>query len=133
MSAPPDSSARPVSPHLQVWRWHVTMATSIFHRATGVALYAGAVGLAAWLAAAAFAPDLFVQAQALLIGPLGQVALYGLAVSLCYHLANGVRHLVWDMGRGLDVKSADASGWFVLAFGFLAPLGFWLLAAAKGG
>jgi succinate dehydrogenase / fumarate reductase, cytochrome b subunit len=133
LSVPPKSNARPLSPHLQVWRWHITMASSIFHRATGAALYGGALGLAAWFGAAAFAPDLFAQVNALLFSPLGQVALYGLAASLCYHLANGVRHLIWDAGHGLEPKAANSSAWLVIGFGLLAPLGLWALALAKGG
>jgi succinate dehydrogenase / fumarate reductase cytochrome b subunit len=108
------------------------MASSIFHRASGVALYAGALGLAGWLYAAAFLPDAFPALQALLAGPLGQIGLYAIAAAFCYHLANGIRHLIWDLGHGLDPKSANASAWAVIAFGALAPAIFWILAAMKG-
>jgi succinate dehydrogenase / fumarate reductase cytochrome b subunit len=109
------------------------MASSIFHRASGVALYAGALGLALWLSAAAFAPEQFATLQGLLANPLGQLALYAMAAAFCYHLANGIRHLVWDLGHGLEPKAANASAWAVIAFGALAPAIFWVLAAMKGG
>ena len=106
---------RPMSPHLQVWRWHVTMATSILHRATGMALYAGALVVAGWLIALAAGPDAFDAYGALLASPLGYLVLFGLTFSLLYHLANGIRHLFWDTGRGLELKSVYAGGWAVLA------------------
>lgn len=133
MSVPPKSDARPLSPHLQVWRWHVTMASSILHRATGGALYAGAVGLAGWLFLAAYYPDLFAVAQGVLASPIGVLALFGIAVSLFYHLANGIRHLIWDMGHGLEPKAANASAWFVILAGLAGGVALTVLAFAKGG
>lgn len=109
------------------------MASSIFHRVSGGALYVGALGLGAWFAAAAFSPDLFAAFTGLLLSPVGQVALYGIAAAICYHLANGVRHLIWDLGHGLEPKSANSSAWFVMLFGALAPLALWALAWSKGG
>lgn len=133
MSVSPKPDSRPLSPHLQVWRWHVTMLSSILHRATGVALYVGTLALAKWLIALVFFPDWFPVINDLLLSPLGQLALYGMAASLCYHLANGVRHLIWDLGHGLAPGAASASAWMAIGFGLLAPIGLWALAAAKGG
>ncbi len=127
-TGPRGPDARPMSPHLQVWRWHVTMTTSILHRATGVALYGGAFVLAGWAMALAAGPDAYGDYMALLGSPLGKLALFGLTVALFYHLANGVRHLIWDSGRGLEVKTADASGWFVILFGLGAAIAVWALA-----
>ncbi len=121
-------STRPLSPHLQVWRWHVTMATSILHRASGVALYAGAIGLAIWLGALAAGPQAFAPVAEFLSSLLGQLALYGFTVAISYHFANGLRHLFWDAGAGLEPKTANASGWFVIAFALAAPIGIWALA-----
>jgi succinate dehydrogenase / fumarate reductase, cytochrome b subunit len=121
-------SARPLSPHLQVWRWHVTMATSILHRASGVALYGGAIGLTIWLGALAAGPQAFAPITAFLSSIFGLLALYGFSVAISYHLANGVRHLFWDAGKGFTPKAADASGWFVIAFALAAPIGIWALA-----
>lgn len=123
---------RPLSPHLQVWRWHVTMLTSILHRASGVALYGGALILAAWALSLASGPEAYVEYQALMSSLVGRLVLFGLTLGMAYHLANGIRHLVWDAGHGLDVKSANASGVFVLVFTVVASAAVWLLAAWMG-
>src|SRR5690242_20497798 len=123
---------RPMSPHLSVWRWHITMATSIAHRITGVALYVGALIAAAWAIALAKGPQAYGQFKALLGSPLGLLVMFGLTVSFFYHLANGVRHLVWDAGHGLDVKSANASAAFVFAFAAAASVAVWVIAAMIG-
>jgi succinate dehydrogenase / fumarate reductase cytochrome b subunit len=122
-----------MSPHLQVWRWHVTMATSILHRATGVALYGGTLILAGWVIALAAGPDAFAPYRAVLSSPLGELVLFGLTVCLFYHLANGVRHLFWDTGRGLDPKTADMTGWAAIAFGVVAAVLIWVIALLKVG
>lgn len=123
---------RPMSPHLQVWRWHITMATSIAHRATGVALYVGALIAAAWALALASGPEAYATFQGLLGSPLGLLVMFGLTVSFFFHLANGIRHLVWDTGHGLDIKSANASGVFVFAFTAVASVVIWVVAAMMG-
>jgi succinate dehydrogenase / fumarate reductase cytochrome b subunit len=124
--------ARPLSPHLQVWRWHITMATSILHRATGVALYVGALIAAAWAITLAQGPDAYGVFKHVMGSPLGKLVMLGLTVSFFYHLANGVRHLVWDTGHGLDVKSANASAVVVFAFTAAATIAVWAIAAMTG-
>jgi succinate dehydrogenase / fumarate reductase cytochrome b subunit len=119
---------RPMSPHLQVWRWHVTMATSILHRGTGIALYVGALILAGWAIALASGPDAFNAYRALLGSPLGLLVLFGLTVAFLYHLANGVRHLVWDAGKGFEPKTADMTGWAAIVFGVVAAVLIWIIA-----
>jgi succinate dehydrogenase / fumarate reductase cytochrome b subunit len=123
---------RPLSPHVQVWRWHITMATSILHRATGVALYVGALIAAAWAVALAQGPDAYATFKHVMGSPLGKLVMLGLTVSYFYHLANGVRHLVWDTGHGLDVKSANASAVVVFAFTAAATIAVWAIAAMTG-
>lgn len=120
---------RPIAPHLSVWRWHVTMATSILHRATGVALYGGAVLLAVWLIAAALGPLEYEPIGDILSTWFGQLAIYLLVGCLAYHLANGIRHLVFDGGNGLKPADADATAWFAILFGIAAPIGLWALLA----
>lgn len=122
----------PLSPHLQVWRWHVTMATSILHRATGVALYVAALIAAAWAISLAAGPEAYASFKALLGSPLGKIVMFGLTLSFFYHLANGVRHLVWDAGHGFDIKSANASSVLVLAFAAAASIAIWVIAAMTG-
>lgn len=129
-AARPDQ--RPISPHLTVWRWHVTMLSSILHRFSGVALYGAALGLALWLMAAAAGPEIFAPAHALLLSPLGQIALYLIVAAIAYHLANGIRHLVFDTGAGLEPSDADTSAWFAILFAFAAPIGLWALVTFGG-
>lgn len=123
---------RPTSPHLQVWRWHVTMLTSILHRATGVALYGGALILAGWAVALAAGDGPYSVYMGLLASPLGRIVLFGMTLSVFYHLANGVRHLVWDAGEGFDIKTADFSSVVVIAFAVAASLGIWVIAFLTG-
>ncbi len=123
---------RPLSPHLQVWRWHVTMWTSILHRASGMALYGGALIAAGWAIALGAGPDAYATYMGLLGSPLGRLVMFGLTAAVFYHLANGVRHLVWDFGAGLDVKTANFTGVAVIAFTVVATVAVWVIAALTG-
>jgi succinate dehydrogenase / fumarate reductase, cytochrome b subunit len=109
------SAARPLSPHLQIYRWQLTSVLSILHRAAGVALSGGAILLVWWLVAAASGPDAYENVAGFLGSWLGLLLLFGWSLSLFYHLCNGVRHLIWDTGHGFDLKSAYVSGWLVVA------------------
>ena len=130
--ASPGLPPRPLSPFTTVWRWHVTMFTSIAHRVTGVGLYLGALMAAGWAVALASGPEAYGQYMALLGSPLGKLVLFGMTVSLFYHLANGIRHLVWDTGHGFDLRSANFSAVFVIAFSITAAIGLWVIAAIDG-
>jgi succinate dehydrogenase / fumarate reductase cytochrome b subunit len=118
---------RPMSPFL-IWRWHITMATSILHRVTGAALYAGALLLVGWVVALAAGPAPYGAYTGLLGSPLGLVVLAGLTLCLFFHMANGIRHLAWDFGSGFKLHTADATAWLVIAFGVVATLGYWAYA-----
>src|SRR5258708_21896065 len=98
--------ARPLSPHLQVYRPQLTSVLSITHRATGVALAIGTLLLVWWLLAAATGPEQFAVVQAVLGSWIGRLLLLGWTWALFYHLANGIRHLFLDAGRGLELKPA---------------------------
>jgi succinate dehydrogenase / fumarate reductase cytochrome b subunit len=126
------AAARPLSPHVQVWRWHITMATSILHRATGSALYGGALILAGWAAALAAGPAAFGTYKGLLGSPLGKLVLFGLTFSIFFHLANGIRHLAWDAGEGFEPKTADMTAAAVIAFAVTATIAVWVIAAIIG-
>ena len=130
--ASPGVRERPLSPHLQVWRWHVTMLTSILHRVTGVGLYGAALLAAAWAVTLAAGPEAYGLYMGLLGSIPGKVLLFLATVALFYHLGNGVRHLVWDAGRGLDVKSANVSSAAVIAFGLVAAVAVWVVAGLMG-
>jgi len=123
---------RPLSPFVSVWRWHITMAASIAHRVTGVALYVAALIAAAWAISLASGPDAYAAFKAVMASPIGLVVMFGLTVSFFYHLANGVRHLVWDTGRGFDIKTANASAVLVIAFALAASIAIWVIAAMTG-
>ena len=106
---------RPLSPHLQVYRWQLTSVMSILHRATGVALSLGTILLVWWLGAASDGPEPYAGVQHFLGSWIGLLLLFGWSVALFYHLCNGLRHLWWDIGRGLELSSVYGGGWAVLA------------------
>jgi succinate dehydrogenase / fumarate reductase cytochrome b subunit len=108
------------------------MATSILHRASGVGLYVGGLIGAAWAISLAQGPDAYATFKHVLGAPLGKLVMFGLTLSFFYHLANGVRHLVWDTGHGLDVKSANASAVVVFAFTAAATIAVWAIAVMTG-
>lgn len=126
------ATQRPLSPHLQVWRWHLTMLTSILHRASGLALYGGALVLAGWVVALAGGPEMFAAYRGLLGSPPGKGALFAVTLAIFYHLANGIRHLVWDSGHGFDVKAANATALAVIVFAVAASVAVWVFAAVAG-
>jgi len=130
--ASPGLPPRPLSPHTGIWRWHITMFTSIAHRVTGVGLYLGALIAAGWALALASGPEGYATYMGLLDSILGKLVLFGMTVALFYHLANGIRHLVWDAGHGLDLRSANFSSVFVIAFSITASIGLWVIAAIQG-
>ncbi|MBN9440632.1 succinate dehydrogenase, cytochrome b556 subunit [Bosea sp. (in: a-proteobacteria)] len=98
-------AARPLSPHLQIYRWSWTMAMSVAHRATGAALYGGTLLVAFWLVAAASGPAAYDTAQAIAGSVLGRLVLFGYTFVLLHHMVGGLRHFVWDMGHGYDPQT----------------------------
>ena len=125
--------ARPLSPHLQVYRWQISNTLSILHRLTGAVLSIGLVALVAWILAVAAGAGAYGRTMRLLGGPLGELLLAGAAFSFFYHLLNGVRHLAWDAGYWFGRRERHASGWFVVAGAFALTALAWLLAAHLGG
>lgn len=98
---------RPLSPHLMIYRPTLTMMMSIMHRITGTALYFGYLLLAWWLVAAASSPAYFEWVSDLFGSFLGRLVLFGYTWALIHHMMGGIRHLIWDMGRGLDLPSVE--------------------------
>jgi succinate dehydrogenase / fumarate reductase cytochrome b subunit len=125
------SADRPLSPHLQIYRWQLTMLLSILHRATGIALSGGTILLVWWLVAAASGPDAYEGVQEFLGSWIGLLLLFGWTVSLFYHLCNGIRHLVWDTGHALDLKSTYTGGWAVVAATAVLTLAAWIAGIAR--
>lgn len=111
--------AKPLSPHLQIWGWTVTMASSITHRATGVALYSGTIILALWVVLLNFHAPSFAHLTTFLASPIGVIILSGYTWALIFHLMNGIRHLYWDSGRGLNYETAKKTAWFIFIASFV--------------
>ena len=118
---------RPLSPHLTIYRWPITMILSILHRITGVAMAAGLIVFAAWLVQAATGPEQYQYFRATMASPVGQFALVAWTFAFFLHLGNGVRHLVWDAGRGFEKRQSRVSAWVVLVLAALATGGYWLV------
>ncbi len=120
-------SERPLSPHLQIYHPSMTMIMSIAHRLSGLGLYVCMVGFVLWLAALAFAPDLFNQAQILARSPVGQVVIFVICWAFTHHLFGGLRHFLWDTGRGLGPRAREWLAWgtFILGLGSAAVIVWW--------
>jgi succinate dehydrogenase / fumarate reductase cytochrome b subunit len=116
------SSARPLSPHLQIYKPMLTMMMSIMHRITGVGLYFGIILLVWWLTAASISDSYFEFVQGFFGHWFGRLLLFGFTWALLHHALGGLRHLLWDTGRGYDLKAiewlarANLAGSIVLTF-----------------
>ncbi|MFP4517991.1 MAG: succinate dehydrogenase, cytochrome b556 subunit [Oceanicaulis sp.] len=127
----PSVSQRPLSPHLQVWRWHATMASSIAHRASGVVNYVGAILFTVWLVLVASGPEAYAVWEGLRDGPAGVLillALIAFTLSLSYHLLNGIRHLAWDAGKGFDPRGSNQRSILIFAGAILITALIWIFA-----
>lgn len=124
---------RPLSPHVQIYRWPVTMATSIVHRVTGVAISAGTLLVVWWLLATATGPDEYATFSLVARSPLGLLVLFGFVWSLAFHLLNGIRHLFWDAGFGFGVKTAERTGIIVIVISVLLAITVFAYAFAVKG
>lgn len=125
MTSPP-RPARPLSPHLQIYRWQITMALSILHRATGIGLCAALPVFVCWLVALGRGPEDYALFTACLTAPLGKLFLMGWSWALCYHLCSGARHLLWDMGIGLELKGVYTGGYLAIGISTLLTLILWI-------
>ena len=105
---------RPLSPHLQIYKWQLTSLMSIGHRASGIALSLGSILIVTWLVTLATGPDLFSIASLVISHWFGQFILFGFSVVLFYHLLNGIRHLSWDLGYGFNLSIVYKTGYAVL-------------------
>ena len=117
--------SRPLSPHLSVYRFKPTMAMSILHRITGGALYVGTVLFVWWLVAAATGPVAFSYASAFFGSIVGQLILFGYTWALLHHMFGGLRHFVWDTGRGLSKETATLFAQATLVASLVLTLVLW--------
>ena len=106
---------RPLSPHLTIYRWQVTMLASITHRLTGLALAVGALVLAWWLVSISNGPEGFESFHAVVDTPLGLLVLFAITWSLAFHFCNGIRHLAWDLGYGFSKEASRQGSILVIA------------------
>jgi len=127
------SVARPVSPHLGIYRWPLAMALSIVHRATGIALAVGTLLLVWLLLALSNGPEAYAQVRGFCGSWLGLILLFGWSWSLAFHLGNGIRHLFWDVGKGFSIAQAKNSGIVVVVFSLILTALIWACVFAQGG
>ena len=123
---------RPLSPFM-MYRWQYTNTLSILNRVTGIILTVGLLPFVYWLVAAASGEEAYATAHDVFAHPLAKVALFGFSFAFFYHLMNGVRHLVWDTGHGLERRSARISGWVAFLGSVVVTLFFWFLVMRVGG
>ena len=121
------NNGRPLSPHLTVYRWPITMVLSILHRATGIAMAFGLLLLTAWLMQAAAGPEQYQYFLVMMSHPIAIAMLIGWTFAFFLHLGNGVRHLFWDIGLGFEKSQANASAWFVILFAVVTTAAFWVI------
>jgi succinate dehydrogenase / fumarate reductase cytochrome b subunit len=121
-------AARPLSPHLQVYRWSWTMAMSVVHRITGSALYVGTVLVAGWLLAMASGPAAYERVSWFFGTPIGLLVLFGYTWVLLHHMLGGVRHLVWDFGHGMEPATRINMARFTLVGSTLLTVLIWAVA-----
>jgi len=118
---------RPLSPHLTIYRWPITMTLSILHRITGVALAVGLIVFVFWLEAIAYEAVSYDLFNEIMRSVIGQIALLGWLFSFFFHLSNGIRHLIWDTGRMFEKGQTDLSAWLVLIAATVLTLCYWIL------
>ncbi|MFL2930229.1 MAG: succinate dehydrogenase, cytochrome b556 subunit [Candidatus Micropelagos sp.] len=119
---------RPLSPHIQIYRWTLTMFLSILHRATGVALYAGTLLLVWWLMAAATGPEAFALFQGVAGSWIGRLVLFGYTWALFHHMFGGIKHFIWDTGAGFELSVVEWISRGATVIPILLTLISWVLA-----
>ena len=118
---------RPLSPHLQVYRWPISMALSILHRASGIALGVGTLAFTSWVTSLAISPNAFAIVQTVFGSLLGQLILAGWTFALIFHLSTGVRHLFWDAGYGFVAPQYEQSAWIAIAITICGTILVWII------
>ncbi|NDF11188.1 MAG: succinate dehydrogenase, cytochrome b556 subunit [Proteobacteria bacterium] len=125
---PSVANARPLSPHLGIYRWQISMTLSILHRITGAFLVLGTLALSIWLLAAAHGQESYDFVMIGFRSIPGQLLLLGWLAAFYYHLLNGVRHLFWDVGKGFELKTMELTGYTVVLGTALLTFVTWLKA-----
>ncbi|MGV2979675.1 succinate dehydrogenase, cytochrome b556 subunit [Camelimonas sp. ID_303_24] len=123
---------RPLSPHLQIYRWTWTMAMSVLHRMTGIALYAGTVLIVGWLVALASGPAAYECARWLMTSFFGKLVLFAYTWALFHHMLGGVRHFIWDTGAGFERDARMTLAKFTLGGSIILTVAFWVIVTFVG-
>ncbi len=118
---------RPLSPHIQIYKPQITSLVSITHRATGIFLFFGALFLSCWLISATYGPEIFHQTNEVIRSWPGLFVLFGLTASIFFHLANGIRHLCWDFGKGFELNDVRIGAWIVIIFTIFMTAIIWVM------
>jgi succinate dehydrogenase / fumarate reductase, cytochrome b subunit len=127
MMAETKINERPLSPHLQIYRWPLPMAMSIAHRVTGAGLYVGTVLMAWWLIAAASGPNAYSRIGAFINSGIGRLILFGYTWALLHHMLGGIRHLIWDTGRGFAPQEREGLALATLVGSILLTALLWIV------
>ncbi|MGA9659543.1 MAG: succinate dehydrogenase, cytochrome b556 subunit [Asticcacaulis sp.] len=117
---------RPLSPHLQIWRWHFTMFSSIMHRVTGSGNVAGLLLVTAWLVSLAMGREAYTGFLSLAASPIGLILWFLLSLSAFVHIMGGIRHFIWDLGLSLEPKAADTLVYITMILAVVLDLAFWV-------
>ncbi len=119
-------SQRPLSPHLQVWKWTLTMTMSILHRATGIANTVGLLVIVWWLLAAATGPEAYDTFLVFASSLIGRLMFIGWTFAVYLHMLSGIRHLIMDTGRLLDIKTSNIAVIIILISAIILTAVTWL-------
>ena len=123
-----NDSKNPLSPHLQIYRWHISSLLSITHRISGVVNLLALILIFFWLVVLSFSENNYELFLLLINSFFGKFILIGFTWSMIFHSLSGVRHLIWDLGYGFEIKTANISGIIVILLSLILTIVFWLVA-----
>ena len=123
-----NDSNNPLSPHLQIYRWHISSLLSITHRISGVINLLSLILIFFWLIILSLGENNYELFLILINSFLGKFILIGFSWSMCFHILSGIRHLIWDFGHGFEIRTANVSGIIVIILSLFFTTVFWLFA-----
>ena len=123
-----NDSNNPLSPHLQIYRWHISSLLSITHRISGIINLAALVFIFCWLSVLSFGENNYEIFLLIINSFFGKFILVGFTWSMSFHVLSGIRHLSWDLGYGFEIETANISGIVVIILSLVLTIIFWLLA-----
>ena len=123
-----NDSNNPLSPHLQIYRWHISSLLSITHRISGVINLLALILIFFWIVVLSLGENSYELFLLIINSFFGKFVLIGFTWSMIFHLLSGIRHLAWDLGYGFEIKTANISGIVVIIFSLVLTIVFWLFA-----